>query len=81
MKQKYLERETGNAVLMLGNQLQEKVVFIKKHISSKTHPIKVLIKKFKQSFAEYNMQLLNKSQGNDQQACEAKLTKVVQILT
>lgn len=33
LKQKDLERETGQSVLMLGNVLHEKVVFIKKQLA------------------------------------------------
>jgi hypothetical protein len=32
MKQKYVEKETGQSVLMLNQQLHEKVVFIKKQL-------------------------------------------------
>ena len=55
---KEFEKESGEAVLMLGRIFHEKVLFMKKQLMFAEHPVKKVIDKFKSLFVESNMVLL-----------------------
>jgi hypothetical protein len=52
---------------MLGQLFHEKILYIKKQLAYKQHPIKACIDKFKQSFTECNMKLLCQQADDDEQ--------------